>query len=435
MQLDYIKTAQNYLFEKKFKESNVFEEYILFFSNFDAVNEFKNVFSCSKTIECDVDDNNLILMNCYITNVCSFEKLKNVNFKIDLENGRVFVESDAVFHAVISVLLVWSAKSLLRLKEMFKHLESFIDLFEEYGNNVYVYEDKYFLRNGLDIFKKWYESPNDIVDVFYEINVNLDFIYGFANLLFTNKLTQDDAEYLENFNEPLLNYNVKKSNVKYFTGTACSGKSTFSIPLTKNGWIVKSRGDLGSFSAKAHCAATICSLYQAEYYALSGKKVIGDRGLIDNLIWFFMMYVMDQSKEDVVDEFIRFLESVLNECSIKQFMSENVIIFLDLKPEENRKRMSRRAQGGDIQRCRIFRYPYVQTLCYGMIALLFGWKIFTVPYDENDKVNFKKYDKVVSYIEENFPKDGFCFEDKTFLKPKNNFLIEHNYAKSVGIYK
>lgn len=413
----------------------MFAEYINFFERFDVVNECENVFQCIKTIECDVDEVDLDLMNYYITRVCSFEKLKNVNFNTDLEKGRVFVKSDAVFHTVISILLVWSTKSLLRLKKRFGHLEHFIDLFEEHSNYVFRYEDKYFIRNGLEIFAKWYEIPKAIKNNYFKINVNNEFFYKFEHLLFTNQLTLEDAENLENVNHSLLNYTVEKSNVKYFTGTACSGKSTFSIPLTQNGWIVKSRGDLGSFSAKSHCAATICSLYQAEYYALSGKKVIGDRGLIDNFIWFFIMYVMDPNKEDVVDQFMLFLESVLNECAIKQFMSENVVIFLDLKPEENRKRMSLRAEGGDIQRCRIFRYPYVQTLCYGVVALLFGWKIFTVPYDENNNVKFDKYEKIVSYIENNFPKNGSDFEDKIFSKPNNNIFIEHNYAKSVGIYK
>lgn len=423
------------MYEEKLKEENIFQEYKLFFENFDVVNEYEKVVETGKVIDCNVSEKCLDLMNNYITNECNFEKIKNIEFDTVSKSGRVYVKTDAIFHTVFSILLLWSTESLIRLKKKYNHLESFIDLFEENANYIFRYEEKYFIRNGLQIFTKWYQTPTQINNNYFKLSLNYDFFYKFENLLFTNQLTNIDALNLESLRQPFLKYKVQKSNVKYFTGTACSGKSTFCIPLKEDGWIIKSRGDLGSFSAKAHCAATICSLYQAENYALSGKKVIGDRGLIDNFIWRFIMHVMDPKKEDIVDQFIAFLEGVLNECSIKQFMSENVIIFLDLKPEENRKRMSMRAEGGDIQRCRIFKYPYVQTLCYGMVAMMFGWKIFTVPYDENNNVNFKKYEEVIKYINNFFPKDGFEFEDSNFSKPSNNFLIDHNYSKSVGIYK
>lgn len=437
--------ALNYFYSKNYDVDCEFKRLIKFFQQFDPVNQINNVEVCNKRINIEVTGNNLEIMNYYLTKLCTYDTLKNPkNVCVDMQNKCVFVESDAIFHSAISILLMWSMNSILNLESKFSEHSGFLTLFKNYihENDVFIYNNVFFLRNSLDLFRKTFE-PKKIKEIeYFKLDVDFHDIYYFSNHLFTNSFSDLDVEKIENLTEPLfkvceLNKLRHMSNVKYITGTACVGKTTLLESLKLYGWETISRGSQGTFSGKAKCPSTMSSLDQSMQYVLSFGNVIGDRGTIDNPLWNYIMDATNPSKYiDLVDDFKHHLESTLNENVLLQYARENVVIIIDLKPEENRKRMMKRAQDGDIKRSRIFMYPYVQNLFYFIMARLVGWKIFCVPYDKNGEFQPLGYEKIINYINQHFPKN----EDSNILhkfksKPLGSHKIDHTYAKNVDIFK
>lgn len=227
------------------------------------------------------------------------------------------------------------------------------------------------------------------------------------------------------------------SNFKFITGQACCGKTTLLNKFRKNGWKIYSRGALGSFSGKAHDAATIANLHAALQYKLTQPDVIGDRGSIDNPLWTFIMQACDPEKRDnVVIDLLHFINSKFNEPSIAEYISQKGVIFIDPYTKLNSERMLERCAEGDPNRGRIPSYNPVQFISYYAMVRLFGWKCYAVPYTADRKFDPKGYDKIAEELTKFFglPKPTneplVCYN-----KPKNEFCINNDYPKSIGIYK
>lgn len=437
--------ALDYFYSKNYDVDYEFKRLIEFFKRFDPVNQIYGVETCTKRKNIEVTGKNLEIMNDYLTRLCTYDVLKKpTNVHVDIRNKCVFVESDAIFHSAISILLMWSMNSIFNFKIQFPKHAEFLTLFRRYmfENDIFIYDDVFFLRNSLDLFRKNFEQKK-IKDIEYFIlDVDFSGIYYFMNRLMTNSFNNEDVAKIESLNKPLfelceLNKQRSMSNIKYITGTACVGKTTLLESLKLYGWETISRGSQGTFSGKAKCPSTISALDQSMQYVLTFGNVIGDRGTLDNPLWNYIMDATNPIKcTDLVKDFKHHLESTLNENVLLQYARENVVIIIDLKPEENRKRMMNRAENGDIKRSRIFMYPYAQNLFYFIIARLVGWKIFCVPYDENGVFQPSGYKKIIDYVNKFFPKNRDSHIIRKFKsKPLGTHKIDHTYAKNVDIFK
>lgn len=157
-----------------------------------------------------------------------------------------------------------------------------------------------------------------------------------------------------------------------------------------------------------------------------------------------MNHCGEAHQSNLVMDLLRFIDSTFNAATIAYFMTQNVVIFIDTQPLLNAERMLRRGTGGDSTRGRIKYYAHAQAIAYYTVARLFGWKVFCVPYDytEPRKPRFApdKYSSIADYINALFALPSkVCNADEivveTFDKPSNAYIVDNQYAKSVGIYK
>lgn len=157
-----------------------------------------------------------------------------------------------------------------------------------------------------------------------------------------------------------------------------------------------------------------------------------------------MNHCGEEHQENLVMDLLRFIDSTFNAATIGYFMTQNVVIFIDPQPLLNAERMLRRGTGGDSTRGRIKYYAHTQAIAYYTMSRLFGWKVFCVPYDYTDPKNPifapNKYDIVADYINASFaPPSVPCNSDElvvqAFDKPSNEYVIDNQYSKTVGIYK
>lgn len=144
-------------------------------------------------------------------------------------------------------------------------------------------------------------------------------------------------------------------------------------------------------------------------------------------------------KETLVWELLRFLNSNLNAATIGYYINQIGVVFIDPYPSLCEKRMMARSTGGDIYRSRIGRYAIVQTMAYYIVARLFGWKIYCVPYVGNRQFHPEGYKAIarelmseryfgVATLENPLPKHHY-------ERPPNDRPIDTAYPKSVGIFK
>lgn len=242
--------------------------------------------------------------------------------------------------------------------------------------------------------------------------------------------------------------------IKFITGVACCGKTTILSELTKCNWKIYSRSDVGSYSGKANNPSSIGALYAAQDYVLSQSDVIGDRCIIDNIIWYFIMeYLNPKYQGDVVTKFLEFLNSEFNEPAIATFIQQRGVIFIDTNFQANKVRMMNRNTDGDAHRSRLNYYAIVQFICYYICGRLFGWKIVCVPYDKQYNYEPKQYQKICKDLHRHFlgetiinnivddidimslhPKSSTLNCSK-FPKPLNDYMSDMTFAKAVGIYK
>jgi len=175
----------------------------------------------------------------------------------------------------------------------------------------------------------------------------------------------------------------RKNRPKYITGVACCGKTTILNRLNQHGWIIKSRGDLGTFGAKSKSSAHVAALHAAldHAYRAGATHIIGDRGPIDNPLWSAIMELCNPEYTDtMVSKLMIFFEKTFNELVIRYHAGFDVVVFLDPYPSRNRERMLRRCENGDVLRGRLQQYVSAQFMAYYIFASLFGFKTVYVPY-------------------------------------------------------
>lgn len=363
---------------------------------------------------------------------------------------------DHVFFAFISFIAYWSLSSLRSFSKKYPKYEPLVFRIITERHQHWMYYDAVFdvivVPKSLQIVSCYFSSlKSEILSEpslpQFELNLTNEFLShlnAFWLCLQHNDITNEMRKLIES---PLPfavhMHKLPKPNrhtaIRYITGTACVGKTTLLENLKKMGWIVRSRSDIGTFSGKAKDAASIAALHTALDYVLRKRNVIGDRGPIDNPLWSFIMHVINPTKvSHIVDQFIRFIESNMNLYTMCGYAEQQAIIIVDLFCEHNRRRMEQRCVNGDAHRSRIYEYPYVQTFCYYAIARLFNWPIFTVHYKDESIGTFdpEGYKSILTYIDENFEKPIDALDTVPVTnKPNNEFVIDHKYAKYIGIYK
>lgn len=224
---------------------------------------------------------------------------------------------------------------------------------------------------------------------------------------------------------------------KYLTGEACCCKTSILKKLSKYGWKVYSRGDVGSFSGKATNPIDVGHLHAALHFVHQQPDVIGDRGFIDNVLWSFIMpQCSGEQDETMIKNLISFL-TTFNEPTIAQYLTHKVVIFVDPYSERLRERQLSRCTGGDALRARIPMYPYAQFIAYYAIARLFKWKLITVPYSEDGSIDQHKYlenvDEILDYFGEPVTSSGNEFV--RYPCPANMYTIDNTVPRSIGIFK
>lgn len=250
-----------------------------------------------------------------------------------------------------------------------------------------------------------------------------------------------EADYPIPYQLPNISDDLEKlrgsSNFKFITGQACCGKTTMLNHFRKLGWKIYNRGKLGSFGGKANDPATIANLHAALQYQLTQSDVIGDRGSIDNPLWSFIMPACNpQRRDSLVGDLLSFINSSFNEPSIAEYITQKGVIFLDPYSRLNQERMLKRCAGGDPNRGRLSMYNPPQFMSYYTVARLFGWKCYAVPYTKERIFNPDGYKKIAVEVEKIFgPPKSTGTPFVWYNKPKNDFIIDNTYPKSVGIFK
>lgn len=233
--------------------------------------------------------------------------------------------------------------------------------------------------------------------------------------------------------------------VVYVTGTACVGKSS-----ALDSFKTISRGELGGFDMKCVAPEQAASL-NAAVNELSTTDYVGDRGTIDNVLWTFIMSNINTDPDELLDQFIIWIDNTFNEISLARFVRELVLVIVDSNSGMNRIRMLKRASGGDLDRGRIISYPFVQSFAYYAFARLVGWEIVQVAYlngiwlpgftDANEKLKkfmeFKReYNEALGPIIKKFKPN---YEEQEYKLPANPpatySLLSYADAKAFNIYK
>lgn len=409
---------------------------------------------------------------------------------------------DSILNAMVSFLLEWDDESLQHLHNNYGINKKFIESLIKYRNldggaYIYSFHGRAVCKCAIKILKSYFDVDDDDAaaakkETIFEWTRCIDpkLIAHFRELerlICNNKpIDMEMRKKLESkmnipYKLPNIDENLEDVHsygpVKFITGVACAGKTTMLNELRKNNWKIYSRGDIGSFSGKANDPATIASLYAAQNYILSQNDTIGDRSMIDNVVWQFIMeYCNSECFGRVVTDFLQFLNSKFNEPSIMAFIMDRGLIFLDTNFEANAQRMMSRNTDGDSHRSRIRSlandkrslvnsYASTQFLVYYMCARLFGWKVKCVPYDNDNNYEPKRYYEIYQDIHKYFIETPCCvticptttlngygngngngsvmtlqpessnLTCPRFKKPSNEFISNMTYPKAIGIYK
>lgn len=362
---------------------------------------------------------------------------------------------DYIVNAIISFMLEWSDDSLKLFAEKyprFAKICTIISVDRSLDNYAYLYSyyGMPFMKTCIKMVKKFFDVGTTSSVTFnwlclfqYDFVDHIRHVY---DLLIENRITSDVVAALEAYMP--IRYQLKNicddveairgtSSIKFITGQACCGKTTLLNEFRKLGWHIYSRGDCGSFGGKATNPAQVGCLHSALEFVLSRSDVIGDRGTIDNILWAFIMEACDPKKKfTLVDDMFKFFNANFNEPAIANFISQRGAIFIDPLPYKNADRMLCRSTEGDSYRSRIDQYPKVQFIVYYTAARLFGWRVFCVPYDANQNFNPQQYINIGASLQKYFgPAIPTNRDFVRFAKPNNNYILNNEFPKSVGIFK
>lgn len=375
-----------------------------------------------------------------------------------------------IVFAIFSFLLTWSDNGLILFGTKYKQFAFLTNSLFEYRQKmpIYMYKNEMpFIRNCIKILDKYFKLINENNNSnnnneFLQQQPNFD-IYEFVpkqlidhfhfvfDYIKNDKFTPDIIEQLINMKcEPLLKKNYVSFNMRYITGEAACLKTTILKELKTNGWSIYSRGDIGSYSGKSRTPVCVAGLHGALDVMLLQNNTIGDRGHIDNPLWCNIMRIIDpQYHKSAVEETLAYFFATFNELLISFFTTQKVVIILDPKNEFNRERMYNRNTGGDNYRASIPFYTIAQFISYYMVARIFGWNVYFVPYKVNDAGQFineidqVKYKKMVNEICEYYGKpikttvnlDPLPEKISKTGKYSDLFSENYNFSMDLGIFK
>lgn len=388
---------------------------------------------------------------------------------------------DALVHAIVSFMLTWTYDEFLMFQKQFPMHRAWVECLLEETRQTIVYATNYtihlrsndnflsqilILRTSIKMLAKYHRLmnqplPEDIAPIAQTFNIFnyidtrlVAHLNQFHETLLRHNMCEKFRDAVENenmfYNEFFAEYTDGRWNripyaqdcARIITGQACCGKTTLAQQLTARGWSVLSRSDMGTFSGKATEPASVLALHAAQSWVFQRGDVIGDRGEIDNFAWQIIMPLCDPSIDprSMVDIVLNFVSHHMNENSMRYFAAQNTVIFVDPLPSANRKRMLSRGTGGDANRARINNY-YVQSLVYYILARLFGWKVYTVPYDlQTEEYAPRRYNDIVEDIARRFGTPRIPARrhpvSRNRPRPYERSIVPNMvYAKSVGIYK
>lgn len=407
------------------------------YKNFDPIND-------------PIDDGNMEVCNWIQPTLLHFKHL-SMYLSDPLFNSSLLqtCEYDAVCHAIISFILTWNPSAWNEYAHHFPAHSELIYILKTETQKVRIlcYKNIPFIRTTFKVLKHYFgemENSARLKPIFnarqYLKPVFIDHIREFYARLLTNTMTEKFKQSLEmSMSSPFLDImeNVQglETPIKFLTGVACVGKSTFLEGLKQHGFIIRSRGDIGSFAGKSHSATQIASLHGSMEYALRLTDCIGDRGPIDNPLWTAIMPLCDvQYQANAVMLMLNKIMTMLNENVIRYYMQQKGVIFIETSIAHNRLRMLKRNEGGDCHRARIKQYVPIQSLAYYTVGRLFGWKIICTPYI-NGEFTPQKYQKYIPEILEYFGPAIPQLIDPTSSRPDDSFDLSNTYPHDVGIYK
>lgn len=392
--------------------------------------------------------------------------------------------NDPLLNATISFILRWNDESLINFGIQYNKYEYLVKILAEKRKSVPFYEtitkikinsDEVqsvpFLRCHIKILNNYFNhiimnefdylvkpATSTLFSLNQHTSVNLKkHLECVLKKILDETITIDDVKLIENdtlfpnkfwttFNEDdgrCIRIPYCENSEKAVTGQACCGKTRLLSNLReKDGWIIQSRGEIGSFAGKAKSPSTIAGLHEAIKYVLTRGDVVGDRCSIDNPLWSAIMPLCDTKyvKEDpnvIITELYKHLEGNVNENVLRSYARQNIVVFIDPYPSKNRERMLKRNTGGDAHRARILLYPVIQAIAYYFYARVCGWKVYCVPYDrETFDFDAKLHATIIKEVRDRFGKPkNLTFPTISRQKPNGPYDIVSEYPIASGIFK
>lgn len=242
----------------------------------------------------------------------------------------------------------------------------------------------------------------------------------------------------------------------YLNGTACVGKST--LVKSTNRELAKLNLHVHTLESGVSCSGDNCPLavkpayflpkqwskgkdksliramtYQLAFvnYGLKHYTLVGDRCPMNNLIWRFimmMMEVFDSPDGILINILDKFLDTVPSEfwesCKIIP-----TIIIVDLDEPAVRQRMVERNEGGDVKRSKTKGYVECQNLVYMEIARRCGYPII-IRQEDMSFLQALLVEKIKSNVAiMGIPEPVPYVEPKEHTKPA---IVEENFLNYVA---
>ena len=223
-------------------------------------------------------------------------------------------------------------------------------------------------------------------------NISWDYIKGN-----TSQLVNKNDELTDTFIKDWVNRT--HNHAIFISGTACVGKSTFlenvNLNIKKNynecATIMKS-GRCGGFDGKDE-DLIMALILQASMinYGLSYINCVGDRTPYDNLLWrFIMALVQFDNDKDIVSSFVTSF-SKFPPTLLALIGREPFIFFINSNVTYIRDMMKKRGKGNDSWRADVHKYVEIQNMVYGVFASLTKCLIFDLAdYDNKIPSNIEK---------------------------------------------
>jgi cell wall assembly regulator SMI1 len=208
---------------------------------------------------------------------------------------------DSTVNAIISFMISWDIESLNEFGKIYPNFDMFSRALIQHDRN-YVYEyDNGRIRmpyvlTGFKLIKSAFPNNDDdcieettkIPITFQLLNyIDHNFVAHLRKVYYlfrTETATLEDLKNLEqdmsipyDLRESIGDYDglKRKAKIKFITGQACAGKTTLLNSLKRYGWVIMSRGDVGSFSGKVHNPVAVACLHASIEWVHQHSNVLG----------------------------------------------------------------------------------------------------------------------------------------------------------------